>query len=907
VRTNLSIVVLSVALAACGGGGDKSTTAPQSSALEIAVVGPPNLVAAIHVTGPGGFDHVVTATATFSGIVSGRYTVASQHVVHDGDKYVPAVDTASVAVPANGKVTEDTVTYSLTTGRVAFFVSGLPSGVHASLSLSGPDSAITVTGTDTVKSLVPGQLAITANTVAQGTTTYGGLHGNGHITGTVIVPISTIPVVDTVTYAAMTGSIKLTVSAPPAGLTPQLSVTGPFAYSQSITAPGVYTFASLPLGQYLLAGPDLSTATDIYRPFPTPAYMLMDAESHVYDLPVTYALASGSMTVNIGGLPGGADAGLVVIGPDSVPHTVNATTTLHKLVPGDYFITAPNVTAGGAAYVPDNSVQSAIVPVSLTPKVVSLAYTPLDLSIDGMYITQASQDYAGTVPLIAGRDGFLRVFVKASVVYPLAPKVRVRWYASGVLVRTDTISAPAATAPVTITEGALNSSWNLAVPKSLIQPHLSVLADVDPANAAPELNESNNSFPANGVPLALDVRAASVFHVEAVPVMQRSNHLTGGVTAGNVASFFSLVQKIHPIPSYQAAVHAVYTTADTLTLLANDANGEWENVLNEMAALRVAESVSDSLYYYGVVHPGYPAGVAGIGFIGSPAAVGWDEAIIDQIAAHEIGHNWGRLHAPCGAPADVDPNWPTAPRYDNANIGVYGFDLTTNSLISPQVADIMSYCQTQQWSSDYTYKGVMDFRAASPMVVPASAAGEQPSLLVWGRMRGSQIEIEPAFEITTRPVLPSGSGAYTLEGLDAGGASLFRYAFDPHEIADLPHQASSFAFAIPLGSFDRSRLASLRLSGRGREVRLDGGSAAEAAQTGPMPASGLAARVMGDGRLEVKWDGANYRMALIRDARTGQVLSFARHGSVRLAAAARDLTVTVSNGVRSTTEAVRAQ
>jgi hypothetical protein len=48
-------------------------------------------------------------------------------------------------------------------------------------------------------------------------------------------------------------------------------------------------------------------------------------------------------------------------------------------------------------------------------------------------------------------------------------------------------------------------------------------------------------------------------------------------------------------------------------------------------------------------------------------------------------------------------------------------------------------------------------------------------------------------------------------------------------------------------------------------------------------------------------------MALIRDARTGQVLSFARHGSVRLAVGARDLTVTVSNGVRSTTEAVRAQ
>jgi hypothetical protein len=331
-------------------------------------------------------------------------------------------------------------------------------------------------------------------------------------------------------------------------------------------------------------------------------------------------------------------------------------------------------------------------------------------------------------------------------------------------------------------------------------------------------------------------------------------------------------------------------------------------VLNEMAALRVTEGVSDSLYYYGVVHTGYPGGVAGIGFIGSPAAVGWDAAIVDQIAAHEIGHNWGRYHAPCGNPAGVDPNWPTDPRYSGALIGAYGFDLTNNTVISAlQYTDIMSYCQSQQWSSDYTYRGVMDFRATSPMVVAAAAQSPEPSLLVWGRMRSGHVELEPAFEITTRPLVPSGSGAYTIEGLDANGASLFRYAFDPHEIADLPHAASSFAFAIPLASFDHTRLVSLRLAGRGREVSLDGGTTAAATRTGPMPASGLTARSMGDGSLNVRWDGTSYPMALIRDARSGQVLSFARHGSVRLTAATRDLIVTVSNGVRSTTETVRAQ
>jgi hypothetical protein len=174
-------------------------------------------------------------------------------------------------------------------------------------------------------------------------------------------------------------------------------------------------------------------------------------------------------------------------------------------------------------------------------------------------------------------------------------------------------------------------------------------------------------------------------------------------------------------------------------------------------------------------------------------------------------------------------------------------------------------------------------------------------------MHGNEMVLEPAFEITTRPVVPTGSGTYTIEGLDAGGGSVFRYAFDAHEIADLPHGGRAFAFAIPLASFDRTRLAALRLAGRGREVRIDGGAAAAAMQRGAAPASRLSARALGQGNIDVRWDGASYSMALIRDARTGQVLSFARGGAARIAAPGTDLVVTVSNGVRSTTETVHAQ
>ena len=45
-------------------------------------------------------------------------------------------------------------------------------------------------------------------------------------------------------------------------------------------------------------------------------------------------------------------------------------------------------------------------------------------------------------------------------------------------------------------------------------------------------------------------------------------------------------------------------------------------------------------------------------------------------------------------------------------------------------------------------------------------------------------------------------------------------------------------------------------------------------------------------------------MALIRDRRTGEVLSFARGGAAQIRASSGDLEITVSDGVRSATRRV---
>jgi hypothetical protein len=210
----------------------------------------------------------------------------------------------------------------------------------------------------------------------------------------------------------------------------------------------------------------------------------------------------------------------------------------------------------------------------------------------------------------------------------------------------------------------------------------------------------------------------------------------------------------------------------------------------------------------------------------------------------------------------------------------------------------MSYCDPP-WISDYTYKGLMNFRASNPLVTPISgriASRSTRGLLVWGRIEGGQLILEPAIEVDAPPALPLRSGPHRLDAIGAAGESLFSLAFDGDRIADAADpNDETFAFVVPLSQLRGLTLDRLRLSAHGRQVeqREKGGGAVPAAQRMP------------SGRVRVTWDATAAPMALVRDARTGAILSFARGGSVDLPAIVDDLDVTLSNGVRSVSARIR--
>jgi len=269
---------------------------------------------------------------------------------------------------------------------------------------------------------------------------------------------------------------------------------------------------------------------------------------------------------------------------------------------------------------------------------------------------------------------------------------------------------------------------------------------------------------------------------------------------------------------------------------------------------------------------------------------------------HELGHTYGRLHAPaCGA-GSPDPHYP----YAGGVIGVWGTDVFANPPVeyAPTTHDIMGYCD-DNWVSDYDYDGIMNFVATTGPTAPAQLPAQR-SLLVWGRITNGVPYLEPAFVLSATPSGQGGSGSYRVEGLDGNGSVLFSQAFEPTAVADARGAAEShFAFALPLSDAVQSRLVTLRVVGQGQQF-IRAMSATGPQGVAPTVPVGAAASWQG-GRAAITWDTLAAPIVMVRDPASGQVLSIGRRGRVEVETASPELDVVLSNGVGSIVQRVRAQ
>lgn len=362
-------------------------------------------------------------------------------------------------------------------------------------------------------------------------------------------------------------------------------------------------------------------------------------------------------------------------------------------------------------------------PATTTPSAPAPAPpTDYDAGIEAAYVTQGVQDLRGAVPLLSGRAGLLRIFLRSSLpgLAPPVVEASLRDTASGAELGRFVASSALAALPAGLFEGARGGSWDVALPGELLQPgrhlelSLGALAGLDPSGIRDALR-----LPAAG---SLDVRPAAPLRVTLVPVVQ-SGLRPDVTTSRSAEDWVALARLVLPVSGAEVAVDQPYQTSQ---VLGADGAG-WSELLEELERRRVDSG--STAHHLGVVHLGYASGTGGRGLVGGRSALVADlPGLAERLAAHELGHNLGLRHAPCGVgdPASLDPAWPAGEAYLDAHTGVFGWDPRDGALLDPAATyDVMSYCGEagSTWVSDYGYRRALE----GPSGAPAARLEAAPS------------------------------------------------------------------------------------------------------------------------------------------------------------------------------------
>ena len=159
-------VVLVGALTAC------STTPPPEGdspgTLVVLVNGlPTGAEGEVTVTGPASFNEQLTASETLGALTPGSYSVSASDVDYAGISYAAAVTGSPANVSSNDVVTA-TVSYtaaSVEPGDLTVTITGLPGGVDASVTVTGPSGSEQLTASGTLTDIDPGVYTVTAANV----------------------------------------------------------------------------------------------------------------------------------------------------------------------------------------------------------------------------------------------------------------------------------------------------------------------------------------------------------------------------------------------------------------------------------------------------------------------------------------------------------------------------------------------------------------------------------------------------------------------------------------------------------------------------------------------------------------------------------------------------------------------
>ena len=535
------------------------------------------------------------------------------------------------------------------------------------------------------------------------------------------------------------------------------------------------------------------------------------------------------------------------------------------------------------------------------------------LSVRGVHLNQGNQSPDGSVGGVAHRPGLLRVIAEAGCENSFQPEILVRLLVDGSIVKEERISAQKGSVPQEMDLVDLESTWNLALSAEEVQAGLEVEAIVDPDGVLGVEEQHGFRFPRDGGSHSLDVEPLAPLRMVFFPVHLTVQVSTGAIDESNAEDFLEDARRWIPVSEITWEVRETFSTDWNI-----DNRDRLVDILSDLQALRVAEGAQDE-YYHGILPASHWMG----GLAYRPRAPHQEHRsalVHDRLPraastlGHELGHNLGRQHSPCGDPTNYDSNFP----YDDGGIGPPGYDVVEGEVRYPaDYADYMSHCRPR-WTSDYMYGAIVDWRREDPLVpetsalqVVSEAVAEAASrgLLLWGRINRDGVVLNPGFVIDAPARLPTEEGAHELRGFDDDGEAIFALSFEGAEVAHLDMLSERhFAFVVPLDDAELQVLSRIELhSPHGRtEWKAGAGIRPEvgAAPADPVFSEDPEVQVspLTPDQHQLRWNAERYPAVLVRNRTTGQIIGIARSGALDLRAGAEaELEVEISDGVRSRT------
>lgn len=332
-----------------------------SGQMEVVIVGlPVGAEAAVTVGNSAGFNRSVSSNATLDGLAPGEYVIGAEALSAGPYTFAPAQATQVATVAAGGLV-RVTIRYDAVTSAVTLIISGLPSGAEAAVDFELADTPATapalVVESTTFTDLPPGVYQYSATAVS-----FDGFRLEPDEASGTLRAEAGETVTAFIAYGPVDGKLLVTEEGLP-GDTPVViaKIAGPGLESGAQIATGSF-LEGLEPGSYTVSERLASIVIDdvTYEVVNVPVILEVQA-GEITVVAARFIAQQGDLKVEIGGLPTGFDANVVVTGSNGFNVEIKRTTTLFALEPGNYTISASDVPDDGRDYQPSPSEQIATV------------------------------------------------------------------------------------------------------------------------------------------------------------------------------------------------------------------------------------------------------------------------------------------------------------------------------------------------------------------------------------------------------------------------------------------------------------------------------------------------------------------------------------------------------------------